>query len=96
MYFDLQNFEDFYNSLSIAGIDGTLEDRMDSGEYINFRGKTGTLNGVSSLSGYLTTKNDDELIVSMIFEFNRGGARTYRNIQDRIIAILNDWSEEEP
>ena len=97
MYFDLKNFKDFYNSLSIAGVDGTLEDRMYvPSDPVNFRGKTGTLNGVSSISGYLTTKNDDELIVSMILEFNRGGAHRYRNAQDRIIEILNDWSEEEP
>jgi D-alanyl-D-alanine carboxypeptidase/D-alanyl-D-alanine-endopeptidase (penicillin-binding protein 4) len=97
MYFDLKNFPDFYNSLSIAGVDGTLEDRLikDDGP-INFRGKTGTLNGVSSLSGYLTTKSGDELIVSMIFEFTRGGSRKYRNSQDKIIEILNDWNEENP
>jgi D-alanyl-D-alanine carboxypeptidase/D-alanyl-D-alanine-endopeptidase (penicillin-binding protein 4) len=97
MYFDLKNFPDFYNSLSIAGVDGTLEKRINkNGENINFRGKTGTLNGVSSLSGYLTTKSSDELIVSMIFEFTRGGANKYRNAQDKIIKILNDWNEENP
>lgn len=97
MYFDLKNFPYFYNSLSIAGVDGTLEDRINiSGNTINFRGKTGTLNGVSSLSGYLTTKAGDELIVSMIFEFKRGGSNRYRNAQDKIIKILNDWNEESP
>lgn len=97
MYFDLKNFPDFYNSLSIAGVDGTLEKRINKkGENINFRGKTGTLNGVSSLSGYLTTKSNDELIVSMIFEFTRGGANKYRNAQDKIIKILNDWNYENP
>jgi PBP4 family serine-type D-alanyl-D-alanine carboxypeptidase len=97
MYFDLNNFPDFYNSLSIAGVDGTLEDRLDKkGNSINFRGKTGTLNGVSSLSGFLTTKSGDELILSMIIEFTHGGSRKYRNAQDKIIEILNDWNEENP
>lgn len=97
MYFDLNVFPEFYNSLSIAGVDGTLENRINnSGEKINFRGKTGTLNGVSSLSGYLTTKNGDDLIISMIFEFTRGGSNKYRNAQDEIIKILNDWKEETP
>jgi len=95
MYFDLKNFSDFYSSLSIAGVDGTLEDRISlKSETINFRGKTGTLNGVSSLSGYLTTKSGDELIVSIIFEFTSGGSRQHRNAQDDIIRILNDWNEE--
>jgi D-alanyl-D-alanine carboxypeptidase/D-alanyl-D-alanine-endopeptidase (penicillin-binding protein 4) len=97
MYFDLKNFSDFYSSLSIAGVDGTLEDRISKrSEKINFRGKTGTLNGVSSLSGYLTTKSGDELIVSMIFEFTQGGSRKYRDAQDEIITILNEWNEESP
>jgi serine-type D-Ala-D-Ala carboxypeptidase/endopeptidase (penicillin-binding protein 4) len=95
MYFDLKNFSDFYSSLSIAGVDGTLEDRISlKSDTINFRGKTGTLNGVSSLSGYLTTKSGDELIVSIIFEFKSGGSRMHRNAQDDIIRILNDWNEE--
>jgi D-alanyl-D-alanine carboxypeptidase/D-alanyl-D-alanine-endopeptidase (penicillin-binding protein 4) len=97
MYFDLKNFSDFYSSLSIAGVDGTLEDRINlRSETINFRGKTGTLNGVSSLSGYLTTKSGDELIVSIIFEYTRGGYRKHRDAQDDIIRILNDWNEESP
>ena len=88
------SFPDFFNSLSIAGVDGTLSDRMNRS--INFRGKTGTLNGVSSISGYLTTKSEDELIISIMFEFEYGGVRKYRNVQDKIIEILNDWSEEQP
>lgn len=97
MYFDLKNFPAFYNSLSIAGIDGTLEDRLNNtDEEINFRGKTGTLKGVSSLSGYLTTKAGDDLIISMIFEFENGRSKSYQDTQDRIIKILNDWREESP
>ena len=72
MYFDLKHYKDYYNSLSIAGVDGTLHERMNnSNAENNFHGKTGTLNGVTSLSGYLTTDNGDEVIVSMIFEFYR-------------------------
>ncbi|MGD8305565.1 MAG: D-alanyl-D-alanine carboxypeptidase/D-alanyl-D-alanine-endopeptidase [Ignavibacteria bacterium] len=97
MYFDLKHFPAFYNSLSIAGIDGTLEDRFNNTNgKINFRGKTGTLKGVSSLSGYLTTKAGDDLIISMIFEFENGRSKSYQDTQDRIIKILNDWKEESP
>ncbi|MGB5529506.1 MAG: D-alanyl-D-alanine carboxypeptidase/D-alanyl-D-alanine-endopeptidase [Ignavibacteriaceae bacterium] len=97
IYFNINNFEDFYNSLSIAGVDGTLEDRMvGTLAQNNFRGKTGTLNGVSSLSGYLTTADDDDLIVCIIFEFTKGGARKYRDIQDGIIEILAGWQNKNP
>jgi len=97
MYFDIKNFNDYYNSLSIAGVDGTLNERMyNTDAENNFRGKTGTLNGVSSLSGYLATANGDDLIVSIIFEFERGRWNTYRDIQDEIIEILAGWKEESP
>lgn len=97
VYFDINHFGDFYNSLSIAGVDGTLEDRLKgTPAENNFRGKTGTLNGVSSLSGYLTTADGDDLIVCIMFEFKKGGARKYRNIQDKIIEYLTSWENENP
>lgn len=92
MYFDLKHFDDFYNSLSIAGVDGTLRHRMNgTNAENNFRGKTGTLNGVSSLSGYLTDGKKDDLIVSMIFEFQTHGSNYYRDIQDQIVETLCNW-----
>jgi len=97
IYFNINTFDDFYNSLSIAGIDGTLEDRMNgSAAQNNFRGKTGTLNGVSSISGYLTTDDGDDIIVCIIFEFTKGGARKYRDLQDRIIEIRCGGEEKNP
>ncbi len=92
MYFDLAHFDDFYNSLSIAGVDGTLHHRMKGTRAEdNFHGKTGTLNGVSSLSGYVTTASGDDLILSIIFEFERKGARFHRDLQDDIVTLLADW-----
>jgi D-alanyl-D-alanine carboxypeptidase/D-alanyl-D-alanine-endopeptidase (penicillin-binding protein 4) len=91
MYFDIANFDDFFNSLSVAGIDGTLRRRMHgSFAQNNFRGKTGTLNGVSSLSGYLTCINGDDLVVSIFFEFSHSGSNFHRNIQDEIVKVLCD------
>jgi len=92
MYFDLKNYSDFYNSLSVAGVDGTLRNRMQSSSAENeFHGKTGTLNGVSSLSGYLKTGKGGDLIISMIFDFDRKGARLYRGIENDIVEILTNW-----
>ncbi len=91
MYFDLKNFNYFYNSLSIAGKDGTLRDRMRGTTAENdFHGKTGTLHGVSSLSGYLKTADGDELIVSMIFDFHSGSLRLHREVENKIIEILTN------
>ena len=92
MYFDLVNFKDFYNSLSVAGVDGTLRNRLNNTfAENNFHGKTGTLNGVCSLSGYLTTKSNDEIILSIFFDFHNRGESYYRRIQDDIVKILADW-----
>ncbi|MCW9065165.1 MAG: D-alanyl-D-alanine carboxypeptidase/D-alanyl-D-alanine-endopeptidase [Ignavibacteriaceae bacterium] len=92
IYFNIKQFEDFYNSLSIAGVDGTLHKRMKgTAAENNFRGKTGTLNGVSSISGYVTNADEDDIIVCMMFEFTKGGANKYKNIQDRIIETLARW-----
>jgi D-alanyl-D-alanine carboxypeptidase/D-alanyl-D-alanine-endopeptidase (penicillin-binding protein 4) len=97
VYFNINYFEDFYESLSIAGVDGTLRERMiGTPAQNNFRGKTGTLNGVSSISGYLKTAGGDDLIICIFFEFTSGGARKYRDIQDRIIEHLAGWGEKSP
>lgn len=94
IYLDIDLFEKFTQTLSIAGTDGTLSDRMKgSNAEFNFMGKTGTLNGASSLSGYLKTKNGDDLIVSMIFEFNSKTGNYYRAIQDEVVGILAGYEE---
>src|SRR5690606_18206995 len=55
------------NSLTIAGVDGTLRNRFKGtrGE-ANVRGKTGTINQVSALSGYLTTAGGENLVFSAL------------------------------
>lgn len=89
VYLDIDNFDFLFNSLSIAGRDGTLEDRMyQSAAYLNFRGKTGSLNGVSAISGYLSTKDNRDLIVSILMNFRSKGINHYRDLQDKIISYL--------
>ncbi|MDR3608981.1 MAG: D-alanyl-D-alanine carboxypeptidase/D-alanyl-D-alanine-endopeptidase [Ignavibacteriaceae bacterium] len=92
MYFDVANFDNYYKSLSIAGVDGTLRYRFKgTSAENNLHGKTGTLDGISSLSGYLTTARGDDLIISMIMEFDKRGNRFHHAIQDEIVKLLTDW-----
>jgi D-alanyl-D-alanine carboxypeptidase/D-alanyl-D-alanine-endopeptidase (penicillin-binding protein 4) len=89
MYFDLQNYDDFYNSLSVAGEDGTLRKRM-RGDDFKFAGKTGTLNGSSALSGYITTTSGRDLIISIIFQYERHADESYKDLENEIVEIAGD------
>jgi len=91
MYFDMKNYDDFFRSLSIAGQDGTLRGRMiNTRAEKNMHGKTGTLNGVSSITGYVKNLKGEDIIVSIIFDFNRGGKFLYHDVQDDIISVIAD------
>ena len=75
-------------SLPIAGFDGTLKKRMIGTEAEgNVRAKTGTVTGVSALSGYLTAVNGHTLAFSII---NQGipSAATGRTFQDKVCQEL--------
>jgi PBP4 family serine-type D-alanyl-D-alanine carboxypeptidase len=92
MYFDIKNFEDYYNSLSVAGVDGTLRNRMKmTPAEKNFHGKTGTLNGVTSIAGYIRTKSGEDLVLSMIFEYKNGNQYFHKRTEDAIIEKLSEW-----
>ena len=85
-----QNYEVFFNSLPIAGIDGTLENRMRrTGTVNNVRAKTGTLSGVSTLSGYLKSANDHNIAFSIFTQNFIGSSRVVRRYQDRICQFLS-------
>jgi serine-type D-Ala-D-Ala carboxypeptidase/endopeptidase (penicillin-binding protein 4) len=55
------------DSLTIGGVDGTLANRFKgTAAAANMRGKTGTINQVSALSGYLSTAGGEQLVLSII------------------------------
>ena len=55
------------DSLTIGGVDGTLANRFKGTRAAaNMRGKTGTIDQVSALSGYVTTAAGEPLVVSFI------------------------------
>lgn len=75
-------------SMPIAGVDGTLENRMRTGfAHGNVKAKTGTVTGVSALAGYLTAANGHRLCFSIINQGQRK-AKTIRPYQDRICEAL--------
>jgi D-alanyl-D-alanine carboxypeptidase/D-alanyl-D-alanine-endopeptidase (penicillin-binding protein 4) len=84
---DRRGFAKLYASLPIAGRDGTLSTRMRHGRARGrCRAKTGTLTGVSALSGYCETRGGRTLVFSVLM--NRANVYTARAIQDRVANAL--------
>jgi D-alanyl-D-alanine carboxypeptidase/D-alanyl-D-alanine-endopeptidase (penicillin-binding protein 4) len=84
-------WEAFYNSLAIGGIDGTLTGRL-SGPKVSGRiyAKTGSIGGVSALSGYLTAKNGKMFAFSIMVN-NIYRAKLARRIEDYICQMLVEY-----
>jgi serine-type D-Ala-D-Ala carboxypeptidase/endopeptidase (penicillin-binding protein 4) len=84
-------------SLTVAGVDGTLKRRMrDSTAANNMRGKTGTLTYVNALSGYITTKRGQPLILSLMGNNYTGPGRETTGVMDQICAMLAEFAGEIP
>jgi D-alanyl-D-alanine carboxypeptidase/D-alanyl-D-alanine-endopeptidase (penicillin-binding protein 4) len=83
-YFDL-----FRNTLAVSGTDGTLRNRLSAA---NVKGaihaKTGTLNGVNALSGYITTQSGRNLIFSIFANHVSAVGKTKKTI-DEICSLLS-------
>ncbi len=55
------------DALTIGGVDGTLANRFKGTAAAgNIRGKTGTIDQVSALSGYITTAGGEPLVLSIV------------------------------
>ena len=91
-----QNFElmpEYLASLPVAGVDGTLSNRMQgvSAEKV-LRAKTGTLSGVSALAGYTTTADGEVVAFGILISHYVGSAIPARNIQGQIGDYLTGFS----
>ncbi|HET6511133.1 MAG TPA: D-alanyl-D-alanine carboxypeptidase/D-alanyl-D-alanine-endopeptidase [Candidatus Kapabacteria bacterium] len=86
-------FGQFATSLSVAGYDGTLRRRMHGtpAQY-NVHGKTGTLNGVTALAGYLITADGQLASFFITMQQFRNGPAVHKRTQDRILALLSNFS----
>ncbi|GBF80703.1 D-alanyl-D-alanine carboxypeptidase/D-alanyl-D-alanine endopeptidase [Aphanothece sacrum] len=82
--------DNYRNSLAVAGVRGTLQERFKETEIKeNLQAKTGTLSGVSALSGYLSPPNYPPLVFSIIVNQSELPPSELRQIIDRIILVLS-------
>jgi len=77
-------------SLSIAGESGTLKNRFNiTPNRVILQGKTGTMSGVSALSGYIEVPNYEPLVFSIIVNQSDLSAAKMRSATDEIVLLLN-------
>jgi D-alanyl-D-alanine carboxypeptidase/D-alanyl-D-alanine-endopeptidase (penicillin-binding protein 4) len=89
IFYDPSVAPDFLPSLAVGGIDGTIRNRFLGTEAIGLvRAKTGTLSGVSALSGYVGEK-DDVLVFTIFVEgFRHKHVNEVRHVQVRMVEAM--------
>ena len=81
----------YQESLAIAHINGTLKNRFRRANLpINLWGKTGTLTGVTTLSGYLETATQKKLAFSILVNNSAQKNRISRQAIDEIILLIRN------
>lgn len=94
-------FDTYFASLPIAGnpdrfIGGTLSSRMrNTPAANNLHGKTGSLNGVTALSGYVTGADGRKYVFSMMSEYPVDGTNP-KSVEDRLGITLAGWKAGAP
>src|ERR1041385_4654586 len=85
---DKSTFRRFFESLPIAGVDGTLKNQMNgSAAEGKVHAKTGTLTGASGLSGYITTADNRLLAFSILGNHFPGKVSVLRKAQNKIMEL---------
>jgi D-alanyl-D-alanine carboxypeptidase/D-alanyl-D-alanine-endopeptidase (penicillin-binding protein 4) len=80
----------YRQSLPIAGESGTLKNRLNSTpNRVILQAKTGTLSGVSALSGYIEVPDYEPLVFSIIVNQSDLSAASMRSATDEIVLLLN-------
>ena len=81
----------YRESLAVAGVSGTLVNRFsETAVQGNLQGKTGTLTGVTALSGYLNLPQHQPLVFSIIVNRSQQPASVLRGAIDEIILLLSE------
>lgn len=80
----------YQESLAVAGVRGTLKRRFTNSSVSgNLWGKTGTLTGVSALSGYIIEQHNPSLVLSILVNNSELKSKQISQVIDEIIVITN-------
>jgi D-alanyl-D-alanine carboxypeptidase/D-alanyl-D-alanine-endopeptidase (penicillin-binding protein 4) len=81
--------KEFYDALPVGGVDGTLRSRFrGTPAEKNVRAKTGTINQVATLSGYVTSAAGERFVFSILVNNYPGDSGPRRRAIDEIVALL--------
>jgi D-alanyl-D-alanine carboxypeptidase/D-alanyl-D-alanine-endopeptidase (penicillin-binding protein 4) len=84
----------FQSSLPVAGVDGSLVDRLkDIPPSANVFAKTGSLGGVKTLSGYIKTVNGESLAFSILTNNLNAPAKAVTDAMDKIVVEITEDSD---
>ncbi|HZT41819.1 MAG TPA: D-alanyl-D-alanine carboxypeptidase/D-alanyl-D-alanine-endopeptidase [Chthonomonadaceae bacterium] len=90
------DFDVFYQSLPIAGADGTLRYRLKGTHAAyNCHAKTGYISTVSSMSGYVFTREGQMLVFSMLMNNHVARNSICTAAQDAIVKLLADYTDKQ-
>lgn len=82
-------FQKLYKALPVAGVDGTLKNRMKSGKVSkNVHAKTGSFTAINALAGYLKMDNGHDVAFAIMNQ-NVLSAAKARAFQDKVCEILS-------
>ena len=94
MHQDFEIGPEFVGSLGVAGTQGTIAFRMrNTPAERRLRAKTGTLRGVSALSGYVVDPDNRTLIFSILAQGFSGSTSTIWKVQNQIGEALASGGE---
>jgi D-alanyl-D-alanine carboxypeptidase/D-alanyl-D-alanine-endopeptidase (penicillin-binding protein 4) len=84
----------YMKAFAFAGIKGTLSSRLSSFDtYENIHAKTGSMTGVSALSGYLTTRNNKDLLFTMIVNNTLLPLSKVKKIEDELCQVIINYAQ---
>ena len=91
-------FETYFNSLPVAGVDGTLEDRMKNTPAAgHIHAKTGSVEHVRTLSGFADTPSGRRLIFSFLSNNQAGKNHEAADaLTGLCVAMLEEFNTELP
>ena len=88
--------KELYQLLPIAGVDGTLARRMQNGlAKGNVHAKTGSMSTMKNISGYVTSRDQQLLAITILMNGYVGSPSDMIQIQDQILEIIASGNVEQ-